>query len=599
MSTDKLHYPFAEILDCTMRDGGYYTDWHFSDEFVRDYLEVMKGSADIVELGYRSMTGGGRWKSCDEDMVRKVVEPVLGSDNPWFKLAFMIDTKEITKINEKGEEELDSDMLFTLVHTKCRDSVFDVIRFATAPTPSQALVANHAVATIRSCSDHQWECYINYMQAHKLVDDNELLRDLFMTALNSSARGCYIADSFGSLTPYQVRSMREAVATTILGRGSRHDLVFGLHMHDNLGLGLANTIAGLEASDNRATLVDCTVTGMGRGCGNAKFEQLVMCLKGEIADGFDAFVAKHMSDQKWGWNLAYQVSGQREVHPTYVQKIEEKGYTGPDLRHKLQDLPYGKSKFDYELLDDVDAKDASVAVVIPARYQSSRFPGKPLCDLNGKPMIVRVAHVCWDGVGQENVYVATDNAEIAKVCHAYNINVIMTPSDCLTGTDRVAVAAKQIDADIIVNVQGDEPLMNVDDLVSIIAEKKSNMGKVINCASPILADEDPYSTNMPKMAVADNGRLVYASRSVVPQNKAGEYSNVLKQVCLYAFTKQELDLYHSDVKSSLESVEDIEILRFLEKGIDVHVLEVEAGTLAVDTPEDAEKVRDVLRGLYS
>ena len=110
--------------------------------------------------------------------------------------------------------------------------------------------------------------------------------------------------------------------------------------------------------------------------------------------------------------------------------------------------------------------------VIPARYQSSRFPGKPLLDLNGTPMIVRVANIVEKALGKKNTYIATDDKRIMDTVESYGFKAIMTSTDCITGTDRVYDFSKQIKADIYVNIQGDEPLLNYKDIQKIIVLKK-------------------------------------------------------------------------------------------------------------------------------
>ena len=112
-------------------------------------------------------------------------------------------------------------------------------------------------------------------------------------------------------------------------------------------------------------------------------------------------------------------------------------------------------------------------VIIPARYKSSRFPGKPLIRLLGKPMILWVADLCSTAIGKKNVFIATDDNEISNTITNEGYQAIMTSKDCLTGTDRLAEAAKKINADIYVNVQGDEPLVNPKDIQNIIEEKKN------------------------------------------------------------------------------------------------------------------------------
>lgn len=236
-------------------------------------------------------------------------------------------------------------------------------------------------------------------------------------------------------------------------------------------------------------------------------------------------------------------------------------------------------------------------IVIPARYKSSRFPGKPLIKLLGKPMIQWVAELSAKAVGKENVYIATDDTQIQTAVSQIGYNVVMTSDQCLTGTDRLAEVAQQIEADIYINVQGDEPLVNPEDIQKVIGTKKNYPNDVINGYAVIGQNEDPNSVNIPKVIFTEDKRLVYMSRQALPgfkdqKNAPTEY---YKQVCIYAFNRQELLAYGQfGRKSSLEHAEDIEIIRFLEWGQTIRLVQTRPGSLAVDVPDDVGKVEQAL-----
>ena len=237
-------------------------------------------------------------------------------------------------------------------------------------------------------------------------------------------------------------------------------------------------------------------------------------------------------------------------------------------------------------------------IVIPARYKSSRFPGKPLVKLLGKPMIQWVAELSAKAVGKENVYIATDDTQIQTAVNQMGYNVVMTSEHCLTGTDRLAEVAQQIEADIYINVQGDEPLVNPEDIQKVIDAKKQQPNDVINGYAVIGQNEDPNSVNIPKVIFTEDKRLVYMSRQALPgfkdqKNAPTEY---YKQVCIYAFNRQELLAYGQfGRKSTLEHAEDIEIIRFLEWGQTILLVQTRPGSLAVDVPEDVAKVEQALK----
>jgi 3-deoxy-manno-octulosonate cytidylyltransferase (CMP-KDO synthetase) len=237
-------------------------------------------------------------------------------------------------------------------------------------------------------------------------------------------------------------------------------------------------------------------------------------------------------------------------------------------------------------------------IVIPARYKSSRFPGKPLVNLLGKPMIQWVAELSAKAVGIKNVYIATDDNRIALTVIELGYQVVMTSEDCLTGTDRLAEVAKKVDADIYINVQGDEPIVDPDDILKVIEAKKSYPNEVINGYALIGENEDPDSINIPKVIFTEDKRLVYISRKALPGFKEIKNAPIdyFKQVSIYAFSRQELfDFASYGRKSILEAAEDIEIIRFLEWGQKIRLTKTRSGSLAVDVPEDLDKVEKALK----
>ena len=238
-------------------------------------------------------------------------------------------------------------------------------------------------------------------------------------------------------------------------------------------------------------------------------------------------------------------------------------------------------------------------IIIPARYKSTRFPGKPLTLILGKPMILWVAELCAEVLPTKCVYIATEDFQIKEVVEKAGFNVVMTSNKCHTGTDRIAEAATQIEADIYINVQGDEPLLNPADILEIIESKKKYPDEVINGYSKISDNEDPENVNIPKVVFNENQQMIYMSRSLVPGTKTKEFvpPNYYKQVCIYAFNKQELiDFAEFGRKGTLEFYEDIEILRFLDIGVNIRVVETKSVSLSVDIPDDVLRVeKEILR----
>ncbi|MCC5921008.1 MAG: 3-deoxy-manno-octulosonate cytidylyltransferase [Cyclobacteriaceae bacterium] len=237
-------------------------------------------------------------------------------------------------------------------------------------------------------------------------------------------------------------------------------------------------------------------------------------------------------------------------------------------------------------------------VVIPARMQSSRLPGKPLIDLEGKSLIERTWLQCCQAVDRSLIYVATDHEDIRQHCEARGMQVVMTSSTCLTGTDRLAEVAQQLDAKVYLNVQGDEPLINPQDILDTIAAIESFPGEVINGYAGIQEEAQYRSLTIPKVVFRPDGRLLYMSRSPIPGNKSGVFNRSWRQICVYAFPKQALhDFAATGKKTPLEEEEDLEILRFLELDYEVRMIPLSADSVAVDTLADAEKVRTIIKGM--
>ncbi|NOR62220.1 MAG: 3-deoxy-manno-octulosonate cytidylyltransferase [Rhodobacteraceae bacterium] len=240
-------------------------------------------------------------------------------------------------------------------------------------------------------------------------------------------------------------------------------------------------------------------------------------------------------------------------------------------------------------------------IIIPARYSSTRYPGKPLVPLLGKAMILWVAELAAKCVGQAHVYIATDDERIASVVEDAGFNVLLTSNTAATGTDRLAEAALMVDYDLYINVQGDEPLIKPEDIAKVIAKKEENMGSIVNGYCWMAADENPDSRDIPKVVASEDDTLLYMSRAAIPSYKDQSCApaRYKKQVCIYAFTKAELQAFAGfGRKGVVERHEDIEILRFFELGSKIILVETQPGSLAVDSPSDVANVERALQNLH-
>lgn len=234
--------------------------------------------------------------------------------------------------------------------------------------------------------------------------------------------------------------------------------------------------------------------------------------------------------------------------------------------------------------------------VIPARYKSSRFPGKPLADICGKPMIWWVYQQARKVAEFSNLYVATDSEEIEQTCRKYDMNVIMTSDAHPTGTDRIGEVARRIKADLYVNIQGDEPMIEPETIRQAILPFLTNPDlQISNLMTAIKDPVDVVNFTVPKVITNKDNIGVFLSRAPAPYPKGSISYTYYKQVCVYGFKPEALEFYCSSERGKIERIEDIEILRFIEAGWKVQYVEVDSETVAVDTPNDLKKVNAIMK----
>ncbi len=229
--------------------------------------------------------------------------------------------------------------------------------------------------------------------------------------------------------------------------------------------------------------------------------------------------------------------------------------------------------------------------IIPARLQSTRLPEKPLQDLDGAPLIARVLEQVRRASCFRAILVATDSERIADAVRAAGGQAVMTAAELPSGLDRVAAAARDLEDDVIVNIQGDEPFVNpkgLEHLVSLFRNPNVIMGTL---AAPFPANEDVNDPNRVKVVVDRMGRALYFSRSPIPHGAAA-----LLHVGVYAYRREALLELARLGPCPLERAERLEQLRALWNGIPIHVAVGEYGSLGIDTPEDLERARRLFGG---
>jgi 3-deoxy-manno-octulosonate cytidylyltransferase (CMP-KDO synthetase) len=238
-----------------------------------------------------------------------------------------------------------------------------------------------------------------------------------------------------------------------------------------------------------------------------------------------------------------------------------------------------------------------IVAVVPARYGASRFPGKPLADLDGRPIVQWVYEAAADCSAFDEVVVATDSEAIAATVRDFGGRVELTRDDHLTGTDRVAeVAERYQDADVVVNVQGDQPFATPEMLSALVGPYLAGESPPMTTLACPLTDsgswEDP---NVVKVVCDRQDYALYFSRSPIPHRVEGEPVDGRHHLGLYAFTRETVLRFPSLEPTPLEQRERLEQLRALEHGIPIRVCATDRAVLEVNTPEDLERAQQLVR----
>jgi 3-deoxy-manno-octulosonate cytidylyltransferase (CMP-KDO synthetase) len=239
-----------------------------------------------------------------------------------------------------------------------------------------------------------------------------------------------------------------------------------------------------------------------------------------------------------------------------------------------------------------------VVAIIPARYASQRLPAKPLADICGKPMVQHVYERAGQSRRVDDVVVATDDARIEAAVRSFGGKVVMTPSSLQSGTDRIAFVAKELpDADIVVNVQGDEPLIEpamIDEAVTVVAEGDALVGTLVK---KIERQAELFNPSVVKVALGAKGQCLYFSRSPIPFGRDVEhdewlrYHTFYKHIGVYVFRRDFLLRVPTMAPTPLEQAEKLEQLRILEHGFAITAAVTTFDSIPVDTAEDLERVR--------
>ena len=295
-----------KVFDCTIRDGGLVNNYHFSDEFVKAHYETcVAAGVDYMEIGKNvsptimSVDEYGPWNFCKEEDIRRIV----GNNDTDMKIAVMAD------IGRSLKEEL----------IPKKDSVVDMIRIATYIHQIPA-----AIELIQDAHEKGYETTVNIMAISKSFDDelDEVLAQLAKTPVNV----IYIADSFGSFYPEQIKKLTEKYLKVAVDSGKQ----IGIHAHNNLQLAYANT---LESMIYGASFLDVTISGFGRGAGNCPLELLIGFLKNPkyklmpVLKFIEEFIVPLEKELDWGYSIPYMITGQLNEHPRAAMKARDEGDT--------------------------------------------------------------------------------------------------------------------------------------------------------------------------------------------------------------------------------------------------------------------------------
>ena len=234
--------------------------------------------------------------------------------------------------------------------------------------------------------------------------------------------------------------------------------------------------------------------------------------------------------------------------------------------------------------------------VIPARYSSSRLPGKPLSDICGKPMIWWVHQQVKQVNEFAEVYVATDDNRIANVCQEYGIQVLMTGTDTPNHIHRIWEVTEMIEADYYVSINGDEPLISPENIRQALPKKVINDRPYFQSVYRELSDPaELMDTANVKIVLGKDGACMYQSRNPIPCPKGSLMFKYKKVIGIECFNKKALDFFAHAEMGIMEKIEDIDHLRFLENGIPIYYKKIESESLSVDTKNDLEKVRLIVQ----
>jgi 3-deoxy-manno-octulosonate cytidylyltransferase (CMP-KDO synthetase) len=246
-------------------------------------------------------------------------------------------------------------------------------------------------------------------------------------------------------------------------------------------------------------------------------------------------------------------------------------------------------------------------VVIPARLNSSRLPNKVLLDLKGKTVVQRVYEQCKKAKNIDEVYIATDSLEVKESCQSFTQNIIMTKDTHESGTDRIAEAVENIECDVVINVQGDEPFIDPNLINELANSFESSQTQMTSAMHKINYVDELKNHNVVKVTIDKNSNALYFSRSIIPHHRddwesllchhetVPEPLKFFRHLGIYGYTKEFLLEYSQTEPTYLERLEKLEQLRVLENGHKIKMIETDYNSIGIDTKEDYIKAMELLK----
>lgn len=538
------------LYDSTLRDGGYINNWNFSDERVTAiYNAADEARIQYVEIGYLDKISSILTKKHSEIMVmidynKRDDYIILNRGNPQYPFYFI-------------------DGIRIAVH---KDEVIDSIEYAKRIKEKGYITAIQLMGIDLYTEDE-------LINLHKHIKGIDILT---------------FADSNGALIPKKVAE--------IVRIFKERDYKICFHAHNNLQLALSNT---LMAIDFGLDIIDSTFNGIGRGAGNLPTELIISYLNkykkysfnlSPILYAIDKYILPLKGGYNWGYNINNMFSGIYGVHPYYGRDTNKYDLVNT---HKIVEEIGMKSPEKY-------MGKKKIVCTIPARYKSTRFEGKSVQLVNKVPLIARVYQNARDSNVFDKVVVVLDDKRIADVCDAFEMDYMWQTTDrCRCGTDAIAEISETLDADLYVNLQGDECLIMPETIKSFV-EQILNLGEIDRIAFNAITEcnsEDFNNMNVPKIVINTYEDMIYMSRLKIPYKKSNYDAKHYKELGLHAYTKKGLDFFYESDQLENEKSEGLEFLRFLEHGKQVRTifLGLPFKNHAIDVPGDVEIVENILK----